>query len=439
MQTWVEKYRPRTLKEVAGNTSAVSEVARWAEEWKHRLPEKRALLLYGPPGSGKTSTAYALAADLGCECIELNASDWRTKDVIERIVGTASSTGSLKPGQRKLIIIDEVDGIHGRAEYGGLAALKKLITTTTHPIVLIANNPWKLPAEFRKLTKMVEFRRINQRTVLKVLKKICHAEGIEADEKVLRIIASASSGDLRSAINDLQALAEGRKKLEIKDTEVVSIRDTEVKIFETIQRVLKTENIDRAIDAVSSSDEEPSTILSWLAENLPLEYRDAADLARAYAYLSRADVFYGRILRRQDWGLLRYVVELMSAGVALAKKQKYRGYTKYRYPEVFVLLAGRKGEKQKLRPLVEKLKESGKLHASAREIEQEYIPLLMHLASNPAYLGAVIREFGLERSHVELLTGSREKAEKAYRSALKASTPRSSKKERGRQVSLGEF
>jgi len=403
------------------------------------LPEKRALLLYGPPGSGKTSTAYALAEELGCECIELNASDWRTRDVIERIVGTASRTGSLVPGKKKLIIIDEVDGIHGRSEYGGLAALKKLISLSNHPIVMIANNPWKLPAEFRKLTKMVEFRRINQRTVLKVLKKICHAEGIEADEKVLRIIASASSGDLRSAINDLQALAEGRKKLEVKDTEVVSIRDTEVKIFETLQRVLKTERIDRAIDAVSSSDEEPSTILSWLAENLPLEYRSGDDLALAYNYLSRADVFYGRILRRQDWGLLRYMVELMSAGVAVAKKQKYRGYTKYRYPEVFVLMAGRKGEKQKLKPLVEKLRESGKLHASSREIEQEYIPLLMHLTHHPAYLAAAIKEFGLERSHVELLTGSRDAAEKAYKSAMKAGAAAKTSKSGGRQVSLGEF
>ncbi len=436
MQTWVEKYRPRTLKEVAGNTSAVSEVARWAEEWRRHLPEKRALLLYGPPGSGKTSTAYALAAELGCECIELNASDWRTREVIERIVGTASRTGSLKPGRKKLIIIDEVDGIHGRAEYGGLAALRKLITQSSHPIVMIANNPWKLPADFRKLTRMVEFRRINQRTVLKVLKKICQAEGIQADEKVLRIIASASSGDLRSAINDLQALAEGRKKLEVRDAEVVSIRDTEVKIFETIQRVLKTGSIDRAVDAVSSSDEDPSTILSWLAENLPLEYRSADDLALAYSYLSRADVFYGRILRRQDWGLLRYMIELMSAGVAVAKKQKYRGYTKYRYPEVFVLMAGRKGEKQKFKALAEKLKESRILHASSREIEQEYIPLLMHIASNPAHLAAAIKEFGLERSHIELLTGSKSSAEKAYKSAMKAEK---TSKSSGRQVSLGEF
>jgi replication factor C large subunit len=448
MKTWVEKYRPRTLKEVAGNPRAIAALLAWVREWKTGMPKKRALLLYGPPGSGKTSAAYALARDLNYDYIELNASDWRTRDVINRIVGSASRFGTLDPErEKKVIILDEVDGIHGRAEYGGLAALKKLITQSRHPIILIANDPWKLPPEFRGLTQMVEFKRINQRTVLRVLKEICRREGIIAEEKVLKIIAANSNGDLRSAINDLQALAEGKEKLTLADVELLTMRDVEIKIFDTLVRILKTTSIERAREAVRESGEEPDTILKWLAENLPLEYRDPEDLAEAYNYLSRADVFQGRILRRQDWGLLSYMIDLMSAGVALAKKRKYHGYTRYQYPKIFAMYAKVRGERQSLDALAEKLQGKKdahlKIHASKRVIKEQFIPMLEVLMKHSTEMAALAAsELELELKDIKLLTGDEKLAGEIYKQAeeiTKERLKRLAKGDRTKQVSLREF
>ncbi|WP_457554915.1 replication factor C large subunit [Candidatus Pyrohabitans sp.] len=448
MKTWVEKYRPRTLKEVAGNPRAIAALLSWVREWKTGTPRKRALLLYGPPGSGKTSAAYALARDLNYDYIELNASDWRTRDVINRIVGSASRFGTLDPArEKKVIILDEVDGIHGRAEYGGLAALKKLITGSRHPIILIANDPWKLPPEFRGLTQMVEFKRINQRTVLRVLKEICRREGIAAEEKVLKIIAANSNGDLRSAINDLQALAEGRRKLTLKDAELLTMRDVEIKIFDTLVRILKTESIERAREAVRESGEDPDTILKWLAENLPLEYRDAQDLARAYNYLSRADVFQGRILRRQDWGLMSYMIDLMSAGVALAKKRKYPGYTRYQYPKIFAMYAQTRGERQSLDALAGKLQGKRdahtKIHASRRVIKEQFIPMLRHVMKHAPEMAALAAsELELELKEIKLLAEDEKLAQEIARRAeeiTKERMRRLAKGDRTKQVSLWEF
>jgi replication factor C large subunit len=82
---WAEKYRPRTLGDVVGNKKAVQDLRAWAEEWQSGIPEKRAVVLYGPAGIGKTSSAHALARDMDWEVIELNASDQRTAVLLRKL------------------------------------------------------------------------------------------------------------------------------------------------------------------------------------------------------------------------------------------------------------------------------------------------------------------------------------------------------------------
>ena len=74
-QDWTEKYRPTSLSDVLGNAKAVNTLLRWARDWEHGPPAKPALILAGSPGIGKTSTALALASEMGWGVIELNASD----------------------------------------------------------------------------------------------------------------------------------------------------------------------------------------------------------------------------------------------------------------------------------------------------------------------------------------------------------------------------
>ncbi len=448
MLTWVEKHRPEKLEEIAGNPSAIKTIISWLKEWKKGRPKKRAILLYGPAGVGKTSCAYAIARELNSDIIELNASDFRTKDVINRVVGGATQSGLLSQEKAgKVIIIDEVDGIHGRAEYGGLSALIKLIKVTPYPIVLIANDPWKLSPEFRNLTQMVEFRKITERTVLHVLKEIARKEGIKADEKALKVIAANSGGDLRAAINDLQAVAQGKNKLEVGDVISLFMRDSEVKIFDVLVRILKTESIERAREALQDSEEDPETVLRWLVENVPIEYKNSEDLAKAMNYLSRADVFLGRIRRRQDWGLLKYAMDLMSAGVAKAKSSKYKGFTRYSYPKTFVMLARTKKSREETKELALKLQGregySNKIHASLKVIKQEFLPLAERIMENNIGMAAQLAsELEFDLKDIEAFVKNKDKAKEIFQLSQKITQERLRKQMKGdksKQISLFEF
>lgn len=441
MAAWVERYRPQRLKDVAGNPGAVEALTSWIGGWKEGVPEKRAVLLYGPAGTGKTSVAHAMAKDLGYDSIELNASDTRTKGVIDKIVGAASSLATLDPAKgRKVLILDEVDGIHGKWDHGGLAALKGWVKESLHPMVLIANDPWKLPKEFRALTLMIDFKRIDQRTVVRVLKEICSKEGIETDEKVLKVLASNANGDLRSAINDLQAMEGGRKRLDLKDLDMLTLRDTELKIFDTIGRIFKTENCDRAREAVRDSGEDPETILKWVVENLPLEYEDPKDLAEAFRWASRADIYLGRIMRRQDWGLMSYAIDAMSAGVALAKGRRYQRFVRYQYPQVFVLYARTRKEREVLDLIAGKV--APKVHSSKRDVRVYFMPMIRTVMENDLEMGAAMASaFELFLEEIEYILKDEEKAKEVYKRAQAVTEERLKRHLRrdARQASLSQF
>ena len=106
---WTEKFRPVSLSDVLGNEAAVKALRQWADTFG---TGKRAVILYGSPGTGKTSAALALAHDLGWDYIEMNASDQRNKNVVQQIAGTAAKAGTFEgTAGRRLIILDEADNL----------------------------------------------------------------------------------------------------------------------------------------------------------------------------------------------------------------------------------------------------------------------------------------------------------------------------------------
>lgn len=437
--TWVEKYRPRTLKNVAGNPKAVQNLLEWVSQWREGTPAKKAVLLYGAPGTGKTSAALALARDLDYDFIELNASDARTRGIIDRIVGSAATTGTLAPGRGKIIILDEVDGIHGKSDYGGLSALKRWVKASHQPLVLIANDPYSLPKDFRALCEMVDFRKINSRTVIRILKELCTKEGIKTNEKVLKIIATNSGGDLRSAINDLQSLTEGKKKLSIRDLEVLKMRDSKIKIFDTMRMIFKTMSIDRAREAVFDSEEDHDTIMKWIVENLPIEYTEPDDLKAAYDSLSKADVFLGRIKRRQDWSLLKYASDLMSAGVALSKKDTYKKFSRYQYPKTFITMAQTKKKRAVVGAVAEKM--AKKCHGSKGLMEREFFGVLKtSFTKAPEAAANIASQLELNREEIQYFVGDEGAAKKIEKRAEDIKAERIRRRTRGeKQASLFEF
>jgi replication factor C large subunit len=128
---WPEKHRPRKLDGLVGNHETIRTLKSWVESWISRIPSKRAALLVGPPGTGKTASVGALASDLDMELVEFNSSDKRNKDSIETLVWRAASQQTLD-GRPRLILLDEVDGLSGTSDRGGVGAILKVIKDAVH-------------------------------------------------------------------------------------------------------------------------------------------------------------------------------------------------------------------------------------------------------------------------------------------------------------------
>ena len=126
---WILKYKPRTLAEVVGNDKAKKQIFQWIRSWDEKPPKKRALFLYGPPGTGKTVSIETLASELGMEIVQSNASNYRTAKAVERFAGRASEYGTLT-GKKRLILFDELDGIAGSADRGGLRVITQIVKKT---------------------------------------------------------------------------------------------------------------------------------------------------------------------------------------------------------------------------------------------------------------------------------------------------------------------
>jgi replication factor C large subunit len=400
---WTVKHKPKTLSEVVGNKEAIQTLFDWVKAWDKGVPKKRAAFLFGPPGIGKTVTVEALAHDLGMEFVEKNASDYRTEEAVQKFAGLASQYGSLF-GRKRLILFDELDGITGREDRGGVGAIMTVVKSAQCPIVLIANNAYESKlSSLRFYCQLIEFKRLPAGEVQKHLTRICKAEGIAADEAALKFIAQRSEGDVRSAVNDLQALAQGKAKLSYEDVSWLAYRDRKEAIFNVLRQVFYGKSADAAKRAVDMADVDIDMLFEWIYENLPYHLRDSGDLSRAMDSLATADLYRGRIRVSQNWMLTRYVIDFMTAGVAMAReKTQPAGFVPLRFPERIRMLSRSRAERQMRLEIGLKIKRH--CHMSARAAVREVLPYLhVIFESNAEMAAGLARWFDFDEATIEHL------------------------------------
>jgi replication factor C large subunit len=406
---WTVKYKPKSLAEIVGNQESIQKFVDWVKSWGKGTPKKRAAFLYGPPGIGKTVAVEALANEYQMEFVEKNASDYRTEDAINRFAGSASQYDSLFGGKR-IILLDELDGLTGTADRGGVKAITDIVKTAQSPIVLTANNAYDPRfSNLRNYCLLIEFKKPPVSEVIKHLKRICLQEGIQAEESALKFIAQRSEGDVRSAVNDLQALAQGNKRLSYEDVSWLGYRDRQDTIFAVLRMIIYGKTCHGAKQAVDMADVDIDMLFEWIYENVPAHLTDPSDLAKAMDALSIADVYRGRIRSTQDWSFTRYVIDYMTAGVAMARQNtKVHGWIPFRFPVRIQMLSRSKAERAMQLSIGYKIKR--KCHISAVRASKEVLPYLKIIFKNNADMAAgAAKWLDLDPEMVEYLVGTEER------------------------------
>ena len=293
---WAEKYRPTTVGMLLGNEESVEAFKAWLKQWTLKKKPTKACLLVGPPGVGKTTLARAAANDFGFRVLEMNASDVRTEKAIKTLVEPAQTSTTLDHFSAdirgNLILMDEADGVFGREDRGGLGAMLSAIKRSPVPIILTANEvDDERFDDLKKACVVIQLAEIRPRLLFTLLKRILAQEGDAVPEEVVKRVARGSHGDIRSAINDIQAIASsGSVNLRPLRTKELDERDTLRGLFNR-SGLSQTRRILNETEIPLYRDE----LLLLLHDLLPYLYTTPRRLAKAYDSLSRADMGYGRV------------------------------------------------------------------------------------------------------------------------------------------------
>ena len=398
MQPFTIKYQPKKTSEIIGQDIALKKLKDFIVNFKKQ--KKKAALLYGPSGVGKTIIAHALANELELEILEVNASDVRNAEEINSMVGSAVGQMSLF-SKGKIILVDEIDGLSGTKDRGGLQAIIKLIEKSAFPLILTATNPWDYKFnKLRRNTEMVEFAPLDYLSIFEILKKICEQENIKYEEEILKGLARRAGNDARAAINDLEILTIEAKELTKKSLEELGERNKLDTMINALFKIFKTTDPKVAIGAFDNVEEDLNEQLLWLDENLPREYTKPEDLAKAYDKLSKADVFNRRIKRWQHYRFLVYINALITAGIAVSKKEKYKTHVEYKPTGKLLKLWWAKQKSMKKKAIAEKIAE--KTHTSGKEVIKDTLPYLqVAFKKNKEFREKLTDELDLSREEAE--------------------------------------
>jgi len=297
---WSEKYRPQNISDMIGNEESRSSITEWFTKWKKGT---KPILLVGPPGIGKTTIAYLTAKQFGYDMIGLNASDVRSKsritEILSPVLGNVSVLGI------PMIFIDEVDGIHGRGDYGGAEALIEILNEPTVPILLAANSDTSDKMKsIKKSVKTIYFKPIPPRLLKIYLENILKKENEKLSPGSMIKVIDRSKGDIRSMINLTQSFVTGFNPQTEKTFESINVEDG-------INSFFKANSIDEARSILYSMQIDPKLKIDAFYSSVITSNLDNDTLANLLEIISEADMLYGKIMKTQNWRLLRYLNEIL--------------------------------------------------------------------------------------------------------------------------------
>ncbi|CAO3597051.1 unnamed protein product [Absidia cylindrospora] len=268
---WTEKYKPTRSADIIGNKSNIERVSKWLAEWQDNrrknfpdsgdeLQSKRAVLLSGPPGIGKTTTAQILAKEHGYTALEFNASDTRSKKVLEELVtettfnrsmteffsggppGTAAKIKKPNSVDGKLVLImDEVDGMSG-GDRGGSAELARLIRSTKVPIICICNDSRSDKVKpLLKVCYEAKFIRTPAKNMRAKLMKIAFSEKLRIEANAVDELVALTGNDIRQVINILSTYRLSSDEMKYGDAKIIGTHNqkySQISLFDIPLKLL---------------------------------------------------------------------------------------------------------------------------------------------------------------------------------------------------------
>ena len=361
---WSEKYRPKNILDLIGNEDARNSFVEWLTKWKTGT---KPILLVGPPGIGKTTLANLAAKQFNYDLISLNASDVRSKkniqEILSPVLGNETIFGT------PMIFIDEVDGIHGRADYGGTEAIIKILKESTVPIVLAANSDLSDKMKsIKKNARVIQFRPLSPRLLRFYLNKILQLENAKISSDSLIKLVAESKGDIRSMINFAQALVTGFNPPTEKSFESLDIE-------ESINTFYKANSIDEARSILYSLRIDPREKINAFYSSVIGSSISTDDMQRFLQIISTADMLYGKIMKTQQWRLLRYLDAIL---LGLYKKDLPIRYSKYNLS--WPILNRIRWDGAKIKSLIGSFAKN--MHVSKSTFSTLYFPFLLYCIKN---------------------------------------------------------
>ena len=415
---WTEKYRPKTLDDVIGNPAAVTALRSWAKQWNEGKPSVKVAVLSGSPGVGKTTSAEALAREMGWGIVEMNASDSRTAGDIERIAIRGARSDSFdddgmflrsSEGGRKLIVLDEADNFFGNSDRGASTAVNSLMKLTSQPVMLIVNDLYgltkKIPA-VKTGTLQIAFKKPMARSIAKALGNIAAAEGVEVDPDTLLVIAENASGDMRAAVRNLESLALGQDRVTMDMAEDLSLRDDRSDVYKLIGAIFRGSDPVKARLTAFDTDLEPRDIVSWVDEALPTECKDNGDLVRGFEALSSADIFLRRVTSRQYYGFWSYATDMSTFGICASRYNRTRSDSRINYPGIATKMKASKKARAVRDSVCLKLAEH--LHTTSHRVCMDVLQYVRVMMANDAELRIPLTEsMDLDSDELGFLIGKK--------------------------------
>jgi len=204
-----------------------------------------------------------------------------------------------------MIFVDEVDGIHGRGDYGGVAALVDILKEPTVPIILAANDDTSDKMKnIKKAVKTISFKKIPPRLLRVYLENVLKKENAKLSPGSLIKVIDKSRGDIRSMINLTQSMVTGFNPQTETTFENIHVEDG-------VNAFFKSKSVEEARGVLYSMQIDPREKINAFYSSIVTSNLDTETLAKYLEIISEADMLYGKIVRTQNWRLLRYLNDIL--------------------------------------------------------------------------------------------------------------------------------